>query len=78
MRGLACFVMEPDAVVNSFRALMGVDDESAEAFVIAAAYACAIHKGESPRTIADRLFTVLPATSAWPEVRGALVELLEG
>jgi predicted metal-dependent TIM-barrel fold hydrolase len=78
MRSLTCLAMEPDAVVNSFRALMGVENESAEAFVIAAAYACAIHSGESPRTIADRLFSVLPSTAAWPAVRGALVELLEG
>jgi hypothetical protein len=62
-----------NAVLRSTTALLEQEPEIADAFLLASVYCVAIRRGESPREICDRLFTSLPETSAWADLRDALL-----
>src|SRR3954468_23992065 len=73
MRGVAS-----ETVIETFRALHGEDAELAEGFLMAALYAVAVARDQSPREVLDTLWKSLPGGEAWPPLREALLACLEG
>lgn len=67
---------DSQSVMASMNALLGVEPEAADAFLIAAVYCRAIREDVTPRNIADSLFKAMPDSNAWPALRTALLEVL--
>lgn len=71
-------VVEANAVLKTFEALMGADDaEISDAFLMAALYSSAIRSDRAPRDVLDAVWKSMPSTESWPALRVALLSMLE-